>query len=186
MFVFFSCNVYGLPNIEKQLTGAKLSDTLSELMGRFSNVQFPQFLMDQRISLKTILQKLGMLNVFDKTAADLSAIGSPGPLFAIDVTHEVFVSVSKSGTETTAATCIEIETLSIPLHVNPPTPFIVDRPFLIVIFEEVTKTVLSIGSFARKPIPNENIELKTCLLSFLAFLFNHILICIYFKRLFTE
>lgn len=53
--------------------------------------------------------------------------------------HQAFVAVDEAGTEAAAATAVEIGPVSLPPEVH------VDRPFVFVIEEVATKSVLFLG-----------------------------------------
>jgi len=153
MFVFLPYDVDGLPNLEKQLTGVKLTDTLSKVQRQNMVVQLPKFSIDQDIALKKFLHMMGMVDLFGDSA-DLSGIGS-GRLAVTDAIHKAFVNVSESGTEAAAATGIIIGLTS---AYNPsPTNFIVDRPFLFLIYEKNTQSVLFMGRLVKPPTAKESI-----------------------------
>src|SRR6218665_238898 len=153
MFVFLPYEVDGLPHLEKQLSGVKLTDTLSKVQSQNTVVQLPKFLIDQDISLKKFMQMMGMVDLFGDSA-DLSGIGS-GRLAVTDAIHKAFVNVSESGTEAAAATGIIIGLTS---AYNPsPTNFIVDRPFLFLIYEKNTQSVLFMGRLVKPPTAKESI-----------------------------
>lgn len=108
---------------------------------REGTVVFPRFKIEYGVELKQPLRALGMNAVFGK--ADLSGI-SDQPLFISAVRQRAFVEVNEEGTEAVAATALNIES---GIDLNPPKPFqmIVDRPFLFLIEDMETKTILFMG-----------------------------------------
>jgi serpin B len=104
-------------------------------------------------SLKNALMALGMTDAFDDGKADFSAIYRstdavvsdrallPG-LYVSDVAHKAFISVDEEGTEAAAATAVVFGITS----VNPDEAvFIVDRPFIFVIRDKATGTIVFMG-----------------------------------------
>jgi len=152
MFVFLPYGVDGLPHLEKQLTGPRLKDTFSQSQNTV--VQLSKFLTDQDISLEKFLQMMGMVDLFSDSA-DLSGIGS-GALAINDAIHKAFVNVSESGTEAAAATAIDFMYSSSEYEI-PSINFIVDRPFLFLIYEKNTQSVLFTGRLVRPPTVKESI-----------------------------
>ncbi|MBN1576686.1 MAG: serpin family protein [Chitinispirillaceae bacterium] len=91
-------------------------------------------------SLKEALMALGMTDAFDGSEADFSAIiGNKGYIWVDNVYHKAFISVDEKGTEAAAATAV----VMIRSGDNP--VFIVDRPFIYVIRDKVTGTILFMG-----------------------------------------
>ena len=66
----------------------------------------------------------------------------PPNLVVTDVIHQSFVAVDEQGTEAAAATAVIVGTTSLPPE---PSPFVVDRPFIFLIRDIPTDTVLFIG-----------------------------------------
>jgi serpin B len=108
---------------------------------REGTVVLPRFKVEYGVELKEPLKALGMRAAFGK--ADFSGI-SDGTPFISAVRQRTFVEVNEEGTEAAAVTMAPTE-LSMPM--NPPKPFqmIVDRPFLFLIEDQATRTILFMG-----------------------------------------
>ncbi|ODU24294.1 MAG: hypothetical protein ABS95_02010 [Verrucomicrobia bacterium SCN 57-15] len=117
---------------------------------REGTVVIPKFKIEYGVELKGTLQALGMKHAFDNKA-DFSGISSE-PLFISAVRQQTFVEVNEEGTEAAAATAMPLESA---LEMNPPKPFtlIVDRPFLFLIEDKETRTILFTG-MVYNPGPN--------------------------------
>jgi serine protease inhibitor len=117
-------------------------------IGQFSTTRgtlyFPKFILEYKINLNQVLTNLGMGIAFDPNRADFTKINPRGDLFISGVLHKTFVEVDEQGTEAAAVTAVEVGTTSID---GPPTGFCmrVDRPFLFVIREHHSGTILFIG-----------------------------------------
>ena len=88
----------------------------------------PKFKVEQTFELPDALQSLGMIQAFDRDAADFSAMAADGEKFWIDkVKHKTVVDVSEKGTEAAAITAVGVETSA----AQPTEPIVmnVDRPF---------------------------------------------------------
>ncbi len=72
-------------------------------------------------------------------AADFSGMDGSRELFIHDVVHKAFISVDEKGTEAAAATAVVVGPPSVPPSVT------VDRPFLILVRDIPTGTVLFLG-----------------------------------------
>ena len=66
------------------------------------------------------------------------------PLYVSAVKHKSFVEVNEEGTEAAAATIAVMRALSVRPETKP-FQMVVDRPFLFVIADQVTKAILFLG-----------------------------------------
>ena len=98
----------------------------------------PRFEFESKFRLDETLKKMGMPNAFSGDA-DFSGMTGPGSGLAIQaVIHKAFVSVDEKGTEASAASAVGgME--SGPISVT------VDRPFLFLIQDRATRTILFLG-----------------------------------------
>jgi serpin B len=77
---------------------------------------------------------------FDPDQADFTGMyKGPEPLFISKVKHKTFVEVNEEGTEAAAVTSVEIAMTSAPPWMR------VDRPFVFVIRENKSQTILFMG-----------------------------------------
>jgi serpin B len=124
--------------IESRLDGALLATLLGSLEHTRISVTMPRFEIRTRVTMNEILQELGMTDAFT-SAADFSGIDGRRDLYLSLVQHEAFVRVDENGTEAAAATAGGIDLTSLP-H-----PVIIDKPFLFLIRDVETKSVLFLG-----------------------------------------
>lgn len=101
-------------------------------------VQLPKFKLEAEFYLGNTLASLGMPLAFS-TQADFSGMDDSRNLFIDEVIHKAFVEVNEEGAEAAAATAVGIRTTSMPPQ------FIADHPFLFLIRENSTGTILFIG-----------------------------------------
>jgi serine protease inhibitor len=108
---------------------------------REGTVVLPRFKLEYGVELKQPLRAMGMKAAFGK--ADFSGI-SDRPLFISAVRQRTFVEVNEEGTEAAAVTGVAMDH---GIAMNPPKPFemIVDRPFLFLIEDKQTGTILFMG-----------------------------------------
>lgn len=106
------------------------------------NVLLPKFTFSYEKKLNESLQALGMLDAFSATSADFSKL-SDVPTFISFVKQNTFVDVNEEGTEAAAVTTIGFETTSAGGGI-PTVHF--DKPFLFVIRERTTNTLLFAGT----------------------------------------
>ncbi|MCD6375230.1 MAG: serpin family protein [Caldisericaceae bacterium] len=106
-------------------------------------VGLPKFRFDFKSNLNQVLSALGMGIAFNENRADFSRISETERLFINRVIHQTFVEVSEKGTEAAAVTVVEIGATS----VGPTVPTIIfNQPFIFVISETSTNTILFMGS----------------------------------------
>ena len=115
----------GIPNITAGMSG-----------GRF-DLALPKFTIEFETALIGILEKLGVTFAGE----DLSRIFSDGATGLSSIKHKTFVQVDEEGTEAAGVTAI-ITVDSIPPQVR------CNRPFLFVIHEKNSETILFMGKVA--------------------------------------
>lgn len=102
-------------------------------------LRLPRFKLEYGIkNLNDSLKALGMGEAFSKTA-DFSGIRNG--IFISDVLHKAVIEVNEEGSEAAAVTVVVMEESA---AVEPLT-FIADRPFVFIIADDVTGTILFIG-----------------------------------------
>jgi serpin B len=115
---------------------------LRQMMSRKGSIVLPRFKLEYGAELKQPLQAMGMKLPFGRTA-DFSGM-SFTPLYLSAVKHKSFVEVNEEGTEAAAATVAVMRALSVRTETKP-FQMVVDRPFLFVIADQVTKAILFLG-----------------------------------------
>lgn len=116
---------------------------LSGLKNDSGKVCLPKFTMEYELKLNDALIALGMGSAFDPVQADFTKMHQEGGLFISDVKHKTHLEVSEEGTVATGVTSIGIA-----MSIEPPQhifEFLADRPFLFVIRENRSGTILFIG-----------------------------------------
>lgn len=137
----------GLPALETALTAENLALWTQYLERVTVQVALPRFKLSGEFDLGETLQAMGMVDAFG--AADFSGMTGQRDLFISEVVHKAFVEVNEEGTEAAAATAVLMKR-SIP----PPTPvFRADHPFLFLIRENNTGSVLFLGRVADPSAP---------------------------------
>jgi serpin B len=135
----------GLPAVEKELSGEKLAAVLKGLhFERTVHVHLPKFKVEKRFTLNKPLKDMGMKAAFT-AAADFGGMHDGGENLAISaVLHKAFVDVNEEGTEAAAATGVVIAPTAAPVP-RQPKYFRADRPFLYLIRDHQTGSVLFLG-----------------------------------------
>lgn len=93
-------------------------------------------------NLKNELSKMGMSQAFTG-GADFSNLFERQSTAISSVKHKTYIKVDEEGTEAAAVTSIGMVATSMPMH--PPTIMDVNRPFVYLIKERETNTVLFLG-----------------------------------------
>jgi serpin B len=144
----------GLAALEKVLTPERLDGWLAQAKGQEVEVFLPKFRLEARQSLGEQLAELGMRDAFvnpgenpGPTNADFSGMDGVRNFFVGRVIHQAMVDVDEKGTEAAAATAVVMMTgAAFPTTPPPPPPvFRADRPFLFLIRDKATGTILFIG-----------------------------------------
>jgi serpin B len=121
----------------------QLVDSIIQKIGyRQVALSIPKFEYKSSFGLKQPLTTLGMEDAFIPEAADFSGMDGRRDLFIQDVLHKAFVSVDEAGTEAAAATAVIVGTTSMPPE---PIEVKIDRPFIYLIRDIKTGTVLFVG-----------------------------------------
>ena len=106
-------------------------------------VGLPRFKFEYETSLKDALAALGMGIVFDESAADFSGMHPVPPnLYISEVKHKTFIEVNEEGTEAAAVTSVEVGMTAMPETFS----MIIDRPFFFAIADDMTGSILFMGS----------------------------------------
>ncbi|MDE0740834.1 MAG: serpin family protein [Planctomycetota bacterium] len=143
MVVLLPRKVDGLVSLEKNLAAGKLSGWLGKLRRVKVDTLFPKFKMTSRFDLSSKLQNLGMKRAFGE--ADFSGMDGTRQLYLSAVFHKAFVEVNEEGTEAAAATGAVVGLRS----ARRGPSFRADHPFLFLIRDKATGSILFLGRYAR-------------------------------------
>ena len=123
---------------------ATLSESLSRLSAGLQTdeirLMLPSFKAEYDVSLNAALQRLGMKEAFT-SSADFSDM-SKEPLMISEVRQKTFIEVNEEGSEAAAITSVSMMRASLGPE---PVRFTVDRPFVFLIRERTSGTVLFMG-----------------------------------------
>lgn len=136
----------GLKAIEDRLAPGTIGPWREALFEREVCVFLPKFKMTWgAVALNKPLQALGMVDAFRDTRADFSGMdGQPQGLYIGLVLHKAFVEVNEEGTEAAAATAVTMTFTA----ARPPSLFRADHPFLFLIQDDSTGSILFLGRVA--------------------------------------
>ncbi len=132
----------GLAALQRQLTPQSLKKAIEGMKDERVELILPRFKMRSRPHLMEPLERMGLGAVFGADA-DLSGISAVPDLYLSSVLQEAMLEVDEKGTEAAAATIMEMPVTG--LSEDPITPFRVDHPFLLMIRDQPTGTLLFLG-----------------------------------------
>ena len=135
----------GLGRLADGLSAATLDGWISGMEHREVRVVVPKFEARTSYDLKSTLKSMGVTDVFGGLA-DLTGIaeGEKGSLYVDKALHKAYVAVDEKGTEAAAVTTVIVVVTEQP---RPPA-FVADRPFLFIIHDNETGTILFMGRLA--------------------------------------
>jgi len=147
MYVFLPAKTSSLREFCRKLT----AETWERWMRRFATVdgdiRIPRFKLAYGSSLNRVLQKLGMGIAFDPNRAEFDMIQPRPPgAFLSDAHHRSVLEVNEEGTEAAAVTSLMVECVSSPAKPARRFQMVVDRPFLLAICDDQTRTILFLGA----------------------------------------
>jgi serpin B len=127
-------------SFESTLDPARFAAILDELEPGNLTLFMPKFEFTVDFDLKLVLSALGMPMAFDYTQADFSSITKSERLYAQQALHKAYILVNEEGTEAAAATFFLMAPASMP-----PNELHIDRPFIFIIRDVPTGTILFVG-----------------------------------------
>ncbi len=150
MYVFLPDKRTTLDQFERDLTVENWENWIKSFRMAPGEVMLPRFKIEYEVDLNDVLKALGMSEAFDAHRANFSGIAQLSQadrIYISKVKHKTFAEVNEEGTVAAAATAVEVGVTSVQL---PQENFImeVDRPFFVAIRDNLTGTVLFMGSIA--------------------------------------
>lgn len=143
-----------LPNEVNAFIDTLTTDAWQHLLSRCildsGTVGLPKFKFAFDIKLNDILADMGMAVAFDPVKADFSRITGDEQIWISKVKHKAFVEVNEEGTEAAAVTLIGFERTSDNLFT-----LTCNRPFVFVIYEKTTGSILFMGKIVRPEMDSE-------------------------------
>lgn len=145
MIVLLPGKIDGLAQLEAALTVDNLEKWTGHLWNREVRVFLPRLKMTSQFRLKDALASMGMRDAFSLEKADFSGMDGIGWLYISAALHKAFIEVNEEGTEAAAATAVVI---GLRAQVEPPPTFRADHPFMFLIRENSTGSILFMGRVA--------------------------------------
>lgn len=98
----------------------------------------PRFTLSSEYKLKEILRTMGLVDIFDPQAVNLSRI-SQHPVYISEFVQKSVIKVDEAGTTAASANALTVSFQSIP------SSFQANKPFAFLIVERTTKSILFCG-----------------------------------------
>uniref|UniRef100_A0A182IXS8 Serpin domain-containing protein n=1 Tax=Anopheles atroparvus TaxID=41427 RepID=A0A182IXS8_ANOAO len=141
-----------LQRLQTILGAAQLNWMIDQMKTKKGMVVLPKLSISNRIQLSSVLQQLGVRDLFDPSRSNLSPVldlhlqqtmlqnQNFTPLFVYDIVTQAKLDVNEQGTEGGAFTTAPID------PIGPGYTFQVNSPFLILIRHDITKALLFYGA----------------------------------------
>lgn len=145
MLVVLPDGAAGLGGVTDGLSAGAVPAWLGDMEEQDMRVTIPKFTVETRYDLERTMGAMGVTDAFDPNAANLAGIGfheDGGFLYVSSAAHAARISVDETGTEAAAVTAITVE------RVSKPPSFVADRPFMFLVYDGESETVLFMGSVA--------------------------------------
>jgi serpin B len=144
MVVLLPRDVDRLKDVEDLLITQTLDRWLAQASEQKVAVFLPKFKLAAQFSLAKPLAEMGMTDAFSLNA-DFSGMDGERDLLISAVVHKAFVDVNEEGTEAAAATGVVMSRMAI-MRMPRPTPiFRADHPFIFLIRDNHSGTILFLG-----------------------------------------
>ena len=144
-----------LAELEDSLNADLLDRIMDDIEIDYVALTMPLFEFESEFSLRDTLAGMGMPDAFD-LRADFSGMTGTKALVISHVVHKAFVSVDERGTEAAAATAVVGVLVALPG--KEPIPVTVNRPFIFLIRDTATGTVLFLGRVMNPDPAGDNEE----------------------------
>jgi serpin B len=135
----------GIGPLESSLTPTSLAEWTSGMRNQQVDVALPKFKMSSGFSLAQALKAMGLNDAFDPERADFSGMdGRAHWLYLSAVLHKAYIEVNEKGTEAAAATAVVVRPSGVRIEERP-REFQADHPFLFLIRDSTTGSILFMG-----------------------------------------
>lgn len=129
-----------MSKLESKMEGPFYESLNDSMHNEEVDLSIPRFKLEAKYQLNDPLQRMGMKSAFDGNA-DFSGMTGDKDLYISDIVHQSYVEVHEKGTEAAAATGVVMrKTAIVKSH-----SFIADHPFLFMIRDQKTHTILFMG-----------------------------------------
>jgi serpin B len=148
MYVLLPHDINGLRKLEERLSPQELADILVTVSRRRASkviLSLPKFTFDSGISLAPHLKSLNLHSIFTSLKNNFPLM-SDSALAVTNIFHKAIITLDEEGTEAAAVTVIIMGTRLAP-QAKTEIIFNADHPFLFLIREEVSGSILFLGRY---------------------------------------
>jgi len=146
MIIFLPKKEDGFSDLQEQFTYENYTTWTSNYTQKKISLTIPRFKIENNFDLDKPLKKMGMKLAFGKKA-DFSKMTGDQSLFISKIVHKAYIEINEDGTEAAAATAVVMDRKS--ASNEPPKAFRADHPFIFMIKENTTNTILFVGHFVQ-------------------------------------
>jgi serpin B len=143
MFIFLPKQSHSLTDVEASLDYNDLQQFTRNMNREQVLLWLPKFKIELSVSLNKMLSSMGMPSAFGGNA-DFSGIDGTTLLYITEAVHKAYIDVDEYGTEAAAATAVVCGLKAAPPF-GKPKVFKADHPFLFIIKENTTGSILFMG-----------------------------------------
>ncbi|XP_056158218.1 heparin cofactor 2 [Lampris incognitus] len=145
MLIALPRKISGMRNLEQEISPTVVNKWLNNMTNRTREVVFPKFKLEQNYDLIENLREMGLTDLFHENG---DFTGMTSEKIAINwLKHQGTITVNEEGTEAAALTQVGFMPLSSQIR------FVVDHPFLFLIYEHRTDCLVFMGRVAN---PSQN------------------------------
>jgi serpin B len=144
LIVLLPKKVDGLTDLEKKITVDSLEKWRSKAKEHQVTITMPKFKTTAEFELSETLKKMGMPLAFTEQG-DFTGITKDEKLYISKVVHKAFIDLDEKGTEAAAATAVIMKRASAAVHQKPKANFKADHPFVYMIRDQATGSILFMG-----------------------------------------
>ena len=150
MLVVLPDDVDGLEKIEDRL-GSSYAEWVRTLEYKLVDLELPRFITPTTLPLAGLLQAMGIRLAFAPKRADFSGMTAEARIFIGDAIQKAWIATNENGTEATAVSVVVMfsETSGDIDQEPPPVVFHADRPFMYLIRDVKSGTILFVGRVVR-------------------------------------
>jgi serpin B len=116
---------------------------LTNLVSNQVMLYLPKFTFNSSFELSNVLSDLGMTDAFDPKKADFSSMSDSKEIYIDKIIHKSVIEVNEKGSEAAAVTAVSISVTS---ALTNDLVFKANRPFLFLIRDKRTESVLFMGT----------------------------------------
>ena len=150
MFIILPKKIESFDSVEQKVIKNNLP--IAAVRSQEVEVFLPKFKITcGTIKLKDILKVMGMKDAFSRSS-DFSGMNGKRDLYISQVFHKAFVEINEEGTEAAASTAVVMKLRSVSL---PGPVFRADRPFIFMIRDNASQSILFIGRVVNPTMKSE-------------------------------